>query len=70
MQIIIKIKKETNNNIFVEFKKYVIPMNTHGCHKTLCYSRVGGNPVLQNFLKDFFKACFISLYAEFLLLRA
>ncbi|APZ30030.1 hypothetical protein RRIM16_03545 [Rickettsia conorii subsp. raoultii] len=69
MQIIIKIKKETNN-IFVELKKYVIPTNAHGCHKTRCHSRVGGNPVLQNFLKDFFKACFISLYAEFLLLRA
>ncbi|AFC73162.1 hypothetical protein MCI_01015 [Rickettsia montanensis str. OSU 85-930] len=69
MQIIIKIKKEANN-IFVELKKYVMPTNTHGCHKTRCHSRVGGNSVLQNFLKDFFKACFILLYAEFLLLRA
>ncbi|KJW04223.1 hypothetical protein RAT170B_1364 [Rickettsia argasii T170-B] len=66
MQIIIKIKKETNN-IFVELKKYVIPTNTHWCHKTRCYSRVGGNPVLQNFLKDFFKARFM---LKFLLLRA
>ena len=64
MQIIIKIKKETNN-IFMELKKYVIPANAYGRHKILCHSRESGNLVLQNF----FKARFISLYAGFPLSR-